>query len=193
MNIVTDVLAALGLVGQSRSYKELEPEHSYITNTTIIFNYGISFDPGMIAHEILDELKYSLVLPIVEEVDDANGAPDEAFRGFDGTLEFDFGVSRQDRSASSLWLSAYIGNYIGNYIVNYNGKCLSALNEEVLEQVEVGSAISSTITTLEVEWGRVAATLGGLAGFQILFGLATLYTVDNVCWLGIIFRNGHLC
>ena len=137
MVFVTDVLGALGLVGQSKGYEVSNPdlyslaqEHSYVANRTIIFNCSISVDPGMIDHTILDELKYSLVLPIKWEADGPDQASTEAYRDFYSNIEFDFGVSRQDRSASALWLSAYTGNYIGN--------CLSYLNN-MLERRETQS------------------------------------------------------
>jgi len=166
---VADILAALGLIGKSGSYQNLESlvqEHSYLANRTIVFNCSIYFDSEILAHTILDPLKYSVVLPFANVAYGPDGVYNEVYRDFYSTLEFDFGISRQNRTASALWLSAYIGNYIGN--------CLSYLNE-VLERIEVKKEMNGTKTKLEVKWRRVAATLGGLAGFQILFGLAALF------------------
>jgi len=94
----------------------------------------------------------------------------EFFRDFVSTLEFGFGVSRQDRNASALWLSAYIGNYLGN--------CLSYLNQ-VLGRMKIKEGSTGSETKLEVKWKRVAGTLGGLAGLQIVFGLAALLYCRN--------------
>lgn len=141
----------------------------------------------VIDHDILDELKYSLVLPIQRYDYGPDQDTIEDYRDFDSTLEFDFGVSRQNRNASALWLSAYIGNYIGN--------CLSYL-DKVLERIERQKAINGTITKLEVKWKRVALTLSGLTGFQILFVLAALFycresfqVVDNVSTLSAMLND----
>lgn len=88
----------------------------------------------------------------------------ESFRDFLPTEIFRLSVNRTDKSAE-VWLAAYIGYYIGN--------CLSYLND-VLQRVEVEPETHGVNTKLLVKWGRVAATLGGLAGFQVLFGLAAL-------------------
>ncbi|KAF8423516.1 hypothetical protein EV426DRAFT_700129 [Tirmania nivea] len=90
---------------------------------------------------------------------------DETFRDFPPTQGFNYGVSQKNRSASELWLSAYIGNYIGN--------CLSLLND-FLQLVEIEPEAQGISTKLLVKWERVAAILGGLIGFQLLFGLAAL-------------------
>ena len=132
--VFADAQAALGLTGQSKSYEgelsSLAQEHSYVANRTITFNCSIYVGPGVIDNTILDELKYSLVLPIYYEGNSLDGLYNQAYRDFYSNLEFDFGVSRQDRSASALWLSAYTGNYIGN--------CLSYLNN-MLERRETQS------------------------------------------------------
>lgn len=89
----------------------------------------------------------------------------ETFRDFSPTLGFSYGISRNNQSASELWLSAYVGNYIGN--------CLSFLND-FLQLVEIEPESQKIKTKLLVKWERVAATLGGLAVFQLLSGVAAL-------------------
>lgn len=89
----------------------------------------------------------------------------ETFRDFSPTLGFSYGVSRKNQSTSELWLSAYIGNYIGN--------CLSFLND-FLQLVEIEPEAQRIDTKLFVKWERVAATLGGLAVFQVLSSVAAL-------------------
>ena len=109
----------------------------------------------------------------------------EYYRDFTIPLEFDFGVSRENRNASALWLSAYLGNYIGNNIGYLN---------EILRRIEIESEEKGITTKLWVKWWRVAATLGGLAGFQVVFGLAALLycrrgfeVVDDVSTLSSMF------
>ena len=88
----------------------------------------------------------------------------ESFRDFLPTKVFSLGVDREDKSAE-IWLAAYIGYYIGN--------CLSYLNDVLLRE-EIGGETHYVNTKLLVRWDRVAATLGCLAGFQVLFVLAAL-------------------
>ena len=155
------------------SYEYLKPgltptsplvtEHSYLANHTVIFNCSVSLHSSIINNRTLGSLRWSLSVPPI----DFGGTKDtlEVFRDSDSTLEFDFGVSRRDRGASARWLAAYIGNYQGN--------CLGYLNE-VLRRVKIEHGDSGIKTKLEVKWERVAGTLGGLAGFQIIFGVAAL-------------------
>ena len=88
----------------------------------------------------------------------------ESHRDFFPTTAFRLSVERRDQGAE-VWLAAYIGNYIGN--------CLSYLND-VLTRVEIEQARTDIKTKLLVKWERVAATLGSLAVFQVLFVSATL-------------------
>ena len=141
----------------------LVTEHSYLANHTVIFNCSVSFNSGMIGDEIDTSLRLGLSLPLTGIGIDSGTF--EYFRDSDSTIEFDFGVGRQDRDVSARWLAAYIGNYLGN--------CLSYLNE-VLRRDEIQREDSGTKTKLEVKWERVAGTLGGLAGLQIIFGVAAL-------------------
>ena len=166
------ISAPIGLVGESMDYDDIAPgltptsplltEHSYLANHTIIFNCSVSLNPGRIGDGIGRSLRMSLSLPFSGI---AGIRSREYFRDSYSTIEFDFGVSRQDRGASARWLAAYIGNYLGN--------CLSYLNE-VLRRVKIEAEDRGINTKLEVRWVRVAGTLGGLAGFQIIFGVAAL-------------------
>ena len=92
--------------------------------------------------------------PISPKRDIFTGDTLENYRDFPPSPEFDYGVSRKDRSASELWLAAYIGNYIGN--------CLSFLND-YLRRVKIHPEIPATNTKLVVKWVRAATTLGALA------------------------------
>ena len=110
----------------------------------------------------------------------------ESFRDFLPTEVFRLSARRKDRRAE-VWLAAYIGYYIGN--------CLSYLND-VLQRVQIEPETHGVKTTLLVKWQRITATLGGLAGFQVLFGLvALLYCrrgyeiVDGVPTYSSMFRN----
>lgn len=186
------VCVALGLVGTSRTYNPppvLASDHPYLTNSSIVFNCTLDINSSMITHRSLDDfLKLGLVLPTADIVDtDSNRTTVELFRDFSSTLEFDFGVGRENRSASELWLSAYIGNYIGN--------CLSYLNE-FLRRVKIEDDMKGINTKLEVKWGRVVGILGGLAGFQVLCGLAALLychrgfeIVDDVSTFSYMFAD----
>jgi len=164
---VPEMLFAIGLVGRSPNYTDLPnlaplvAAQSYLDNSTVIFNCSLSFNSGAIGPRVQTSLRLSVALPFWGY----NETSSEYFRNFLSTLEFDFGVSRQDRNASALWLSAYIGNYMGN--------CLSYLNR-ALGRVKIKEGSSGSKTKLEVKWERVAGTLGGLAGLQIVFGLAAL-------------------
>ncbi|KAF8423514.1 hypothetical protein EV426DRAFT_717345 [Tirmania nivea] len=89
----------------------------------------------------------------------------ESFRDFLPTQGFGYGIKRKDQSVSELWLAAYLGNYIGN--------CLSYLND-FLQRIEIEPEVPGIKTKLLVKWSRVATTLGSLAVFQVLFGLAAL-------------------
>ena len=141
---------------------------SYLNNNTVIFNCSLSFNSGTIGPIIHTSLRLSVVLPFWDY--DSDGTSRELYRDYFSPLEFDFGVSRQDRNASALWLSTYIGNYMGN--------CLSYLNQ-ALGRVKIKDASTGSKAKLEVKWERVAGTLGGLAGLQIVFGLAALLYCQN--------------
>jgi len=134
---------------------------SYVANKTIAFNCSITVDSKYIAQDIQYYLSRSLALPR-----HPNSTSSEIFRDFNSTPEFDFGVSRQNRSASTTWLSAYIGNYIGN--------CLSYLNE-VLWRIKIEGAQEDIVTKLQVKWRKVFAILIALAALQVVFSLAALY------------------
>lgn len=204
---VLTICVAIGLIGQSKSYAMLRPElssssplvmnQSYVANSTIAFNCSLYFDPGMLSEDLSDYLRLSLMSPITDLHSNPNGTlvPSlnsnepfvEFFRAFDSTLEFDFGISRQNRSASEIWLSGYIGNYIGN--------CLSFLNE-FLRRVEIERETYGTTTKLLVKWKRVAAMLGGLTAFQVLFGLLVLLycrlnleILDDVSTFSFLFTD----
>ncbi|RPB29215.1 hypothetical protein L211DRAFT_864775 [Terfezia boudieri ATCC MYA-4762] len=152
------------LVGQSKNSQgmhSLAIEHSYVPKQTIAFNCTVDIDSDAIAQDMNDYLSRSLALPR-----NPNSTTSEVFRDFNSTIEFDFGVSRQNRSASATWLSAYTGNYIGN--------CLSYLNE-LLWRIKIEAAQQDVTTKLLVKWRRVAVTLVSLAVLQMLFGLAGLF------------------
>ena len=109
----------------------------------------------------------------------------EAFRDFNGPYVFKVGVGRN--RTSELWLAAYIGNYIGN--------CLSYLND-LLQWVQIEPESNVVKTKLLVKWGRVGVTLGGLAIFQVLLGLAALWychrnfeIVDDVSTFSSMFTD----
>ena len=119
----------------------------------------------MVGLGLMDALRFSLPVPVTYSATGPHGTSYEYYRDFDPPLEFDFGVSRQDRSASALWLSGYSGNYVGN--------CLGYLNE-ALERVEIKPDNNSITTKLVVKWERVAATLGSFAVFQMLLSCAAL-------------------
>jgi len=171
-----ETLLAIGLVGRSpdsAGWLGLAPlvaAQSYLDDSTIVFNCSLSFNSAVIGPEIQRFLKLSVILPFWYSSDSDENYSVEVFRDFFGTVEFDFGVSRQDRNASALWLSAYIGNYMGN--------CLTYLNQ-VLRRLKIKEGSTSSKTKLEVKWERVAGTLGGLAGLQIVFGLAALLYCRN--------------
>jgi len=168
---VLTVFVAIGLVGRSENYDVLPMAigHSYVANQSIVFNCSVYLDSGMIAQRIHDYLRLSLALPSTGVEDDpeklSSNIAAELFRDSKPPFEFNFGVSRQNRSTSALWLSAYIGNYIGN--------CLSFLSD-ILGRVEIERGTHGIITKLLVQWDRVATMLGILAGLQVLFGLAAL-------------------
>ena len=86
-----------------------------------------------------------------------------------------------------LGLAAYIGNYIGN--------CLNYLNN-FLDRVEIKPETQGINTKLLVKWEKVAAMLGGLIAFQVVFGLAALVycrrnfeIVDNVSTFSSMFTG----
>ena len=67
---------------------------------------------------------------------------------------------------------------------------------EVFRRIEIEPATRGISTELLVRWRRAAATLGGLAGFQVVFGLAALLycrggfeVVDNVSTLSSMFAD----
>jgi len=110
----------------------------------------------------------------------------ESVRDFLPTEEFLSSVQRKGLSAD-VWLAAYIGNYIGN--------CLSYLND-VLTRVEIERDRNDITTKLLVKWARISATLGSLAVFQVLFGLAALLycrrnfeIVDGVSTFSLMFTG----
>jgi len=81
MALVADIRAALGLIGKSGSYQNLESlvqAHSYLPNRTIVFNCNISFDSEILAHTILDPMKYSIVLPFANVAYGPDGVYNEA-------------------------------------------------------------------------------------------------------------------
>jgi len=111
----------------------------------------------------------------------------EAFRDFYPAGELLNAMEHEDQSAAELWLASYLGNYIGN--------CLSFLND-ILDRVEVETEKNRINTKLLVNWGRVAITLGGLAAFQVLLGLAALLycrenfeIVDDVATFSSMFTD----
>ena len=138
-----------------------------VANKAIAFNCSVKLDTEIIQGFLQAYIMDSPVEPITGlSANSSNPSISVGFyRDFASPLEFDFGVSRENRNASALWLSAYLGNYIGN--------SLGYLNE-VLRRIEVGPGNQGITTKLLVQWWRVAATLGGLAGFQVVFGLAAL-------------------
>ena len=187
----------LGLTGQLKTNESFEPElsssssivtgHIYDINRVVVFDCRIYLDSNMSFYSALETwLRASQVLPGFDTSYDM-GPTWEIFRDFHPTLEFDIGVRQQNRSASELWLAAYVGNYIGN--------CLTYLNE-FLRQMKIKDEVKGIKTTLEVKWGRVAGTLGGLAGFQMLFSLAALLycrrsfeIVDDVSTFSYMFTD----
>ena len=160
------MLANIGLVGQSGDLNShLVTEYSYIANKPIVFNCSLYFESGLIPHRLLhDFLRLSLALPATALVGPVRTTM-EVYRDFHCTVEFESGISRLNRSESAIWLSAYIGNYVGN--------SLSYLNE-FLRRVKIQDEVTDINIKLEVKWKRVAVTLGGLAGFQLLIGLVAL-------------------
>jgi len=196
MILVAKAWAVIGLLGQSAVFHDqinstnpLVTQQSYLADKSILFNCSLYIDSGMIATRIHDFLTLSIVFPytLIEYMGEEQGYIHEHVRSFNSTLEFDFGVSRQNRTASAIWLSAYIGNYIGN--------CLSFLNE-FLRRIEIEPEKNTITTKLFVKWERVAATLGALAGFQVLFGLSALLycrrgfeIVDDVSTLSYMFAD----
>ena len=89
----------------------------------------------------------------------------ETIRHFDPTPKIIYNIHSTNESIVGLWLAAYIGNYIGN--------CLNYLND-FLDRVEIEPETQGINTKLLVKWEKVAATLGGLIAFQVVFGLAAL-------------------
>lgn len=99
------ILAAIGLVGESRNYTEsprLVREHSNVANKAIAFNGSLYFEADTISRHIHDFLRLSLSLPPDMKADGPNDTFVEIFRDFYCNLEFDFGVSRQYQSASAI-------------------------------------------------------------------------------------------
>jgi len=185
------------LTGQSRNktFAEGNPvfiRGPYLANRLVRFKCSLHYDDSqtdtqstaappteghLIKGLLLDFLRGSVVLPLTGTVALGDNSSYH-FRHFDLPLEFDVGVSRQNRSVSALWLSAYIGNYMGN--------CLCFVNE-FIGRIEVETDKNGVTTKLVVEWERVAAALGGLVVFQLLCALAALLycrggfeVVDNV-------------
>ena len=118
------------------------------------------------------------MLPWTQEISDL------VWRDFYATWLFEVGLKGQDRE---LWLAAYIGNYIGN--------CLSYLND-ILRRIELEPEQTRVRTQLSVKWGKIAATLGALAGFQLLFAFAAvlycrggLEIVDDVATFSSMFMG----
>ena len=149
---VPAILAAIGLVGESKFYPgppTLVKEHSYIGNSWVAFKCSIYVDSDMLGQGMHNNLPLGLVLPITAQALGENDTSIEVYRDFSTTLEFDFGISRQDRHASAVWLSAYVGNYIAN--------CLSYLND-FLERYPIKGEENGIGTNLDVKWGRVAGT-----------------------------------
>ncbi|KAF8423515.1 hypothetical protein EV426DRAFT_115312 [Tirmania nivea] len=138
----------------------------------------------LIGQSIHDALRKSPAAGAFYETDSPNV---ETFRDFEPPNIFQYAVSRRYQNVSELWLSAYLGNYIAN--------CLSTLNS-ILEPVVIEGETKEVITNLSVKWQRVAATLGGLAGFQVLVGLTVLWycrrsfeIVDGVPTLSYMFTD----
>ena len=184
------IFAALGLFGNSKNYTgtSVAISNSYVANRAVVFNCGVNIDTGTLK----DLYKWLIALSVV--MSPTGNGPNhnislelEFYRDFTIPFEFDFGVSRENRNASALWLSAYTGNHIGN--------SLGYLNE-VLQRIEIAREKEGTTTKLLVKWWRVAGTLGGLAGFQVVSGLvALLYcrggfeVVDDVSTLSSMFAD----
>jgi len=174
---VLTIPAIIGLVGKSADftleYPVLDPlitEYQYAAGMKLVFNCTLDFESSLISDGIYHYLGTSLVYPYTSE--DLGNDTTEVYRDFIPDLEFNFGIGRGDRIASALWLSAYIGNYVGN--------SLSFLNE-IFWQVSIAREKNRSIFKLEVKWKRVAATLGGLAAFQVLLALsALLYCQQNL-------------
>ena len=123
---------------------------------------GTHPESHLIGQDIHSFLRQSPALTLADEIN-SRYYRSENCRDFQPRLAFGFGVGGKNRSASELWLSAYVGNYIGN--------CLSFLND-FLERVEIEPEVKGINTKLSVKWARVAATFGGLVVFQVLCGLA---------------------
>ena len=188
------IFAAPGLIGKSQNYTDtpsssLAINNSYVANKVIAFNCSVKIDAEMIEEFLHRNILESPVDPVSGSyLDSSNPSLYLGFhRDFESTLEFDFGVSRENRNASALWLSAYIGNYIGNSLGYVN---------ELLRRVEIEPENKGTTTKLLVKWRPVVSTLGGLAGFQVVFGLAALLycrggfeVVDDVSTLSSMFAD----
>lgn len=159
---------------------ELPSELSHVGNRTIVFNCSLHIVSDTLSDLMRDILALSLGLggSIVEDLME----PIEFFRDYKPTLEFHAGVSQLDQDASARWLAAYIGNYVAN--------CLGYLNEFLGRiENESGATTKSVTTHLVVKWERVGIILGGLALFQVLFGLAALlYCRRSV---EIVFASGE--
>ena len=206
-------LPAIGLLGTSPNISFVKPPRleggPYVGGRAIVFNCSVQYfetwtdtqsanlsdsssqtpetPPAqlhMLNDPVDDFLRASLVLPTTGY---SVGPPTEYSLDYTPTVEFHLGINRQNRSASELWLSAYIGNYMGN--------CLSFLND-FLRQIEIEPEEHGTITKLSVRWERVAVTLGGLAVFQVICGLAALLyyrrnfeIIDDVSTISSMFTG----
>ncbi|KAF8423525.1 hypothetical protein EV426DRAFT_601855 [Tirmania nivea] len=162
------------------------PERQFLTETELSAYQPLS-EVRLIGQSIHDALRQSPALSAAGASYKTDYADIETFRDFEPPNMFQYAVSRRYQDASELWLSAYLGNYIGN--------CLSFLND-ILERVVIEPEVKGINTKLSVKWQRVAATLGGLAGFQVLVGLTVLWycrrsfeIVDGVPTLSYMFTD----
>lgn len=85
---------------------------------------------------------------------------------------FNYGVSQKNRTQSEIWLAGYITHRIHTFLEFTN---------EFLARIEIEAQDDWITTRLSIKWGRVAATLGGLALFQVVFITVAWYYCRGKC------------